>query len=504
MIAMKRLSQTFFLLLFIYVLWSTTYPLTGVLKPDVLFKADPLIMIVTSISERVLLPGIIFSFCMIGISIILGRFFCGWVCPLGSAIDMAGALKRKRRQLTDRANAAIRKVKFCILGIFFILALFGKQLAWIFDPIVIMGRFVSLNLIPFTTSAVNSFFIILIKYLNLGEPVLDIYRALRPTILGVKIYYFAHAWAIFLFFLLICAASLAVSRFWCRSLCPLGALYALSAKIAPLRRTVEKCTKCGYCKSRCRTGAIKDDMDYSSGECILCMDCVYDCPAHVTRFKFVLPGSMKKEGINKEDGSGPKMSRKNFLLFLLGLFSILGAKFEGNSENKNSQIIRPPAALEEEDFLTRCVRCGNCMKVCPTNALHPVMFQLGLEGIWTPQLIPEIGYCEYHCTLCGQTCPTGAIKALGEQQKLKVKLGSAQVDQSTCLPWAKGVECIVCQEHCPVAEKAIKLDTYGHGPARPYVDEYLCVGCGICQNKCPVRPVRAIRVSPKGADRPKA
>ncbi len=198
-----------------------------------------------------------------------------------------------------------------------------------------------------------------------------------------------------------------------------------------------------------------------------------------------------------------KMSRKNFLFFLSSSTLLLGMKFKAGKNIGNSDIIRPPAALEEEDFVNRCIRCGNCMKVCITNGLHPVMLQAGAEGIWTPHLLPEIGYCEYHCTLCGRTCPTGAIPVLTLEQKLKTRLGLAQIDRSICLPWAHEKECIVCQEHCPVSEKAIKLNIYAGGAAKPYIDEYLCIGCGICQNKCPVRPVRAVRVGPKKADRTK-
>lgn len=142
------------------------------------------------------------------------------------------------------------------------------------------------------------------------------------------------------------------------------------------------------------------------------------------------------------------------------------------------------------------------MKVCITNGLQPVMFETGYDGIWTPRLVPEIGYCEYQCTLCGKTCPTGAIPPLKLEQKLKVRLGVAEVDRSICLPYAKGKECIVCQEHCPVPEKAIILDRDEKlGIQLPRIDEELCVGCGICQNKCPVRPVRAIRVSSRTSDR---
>ena len=191
------------------------------------------------------------------------------------------------------------------------------------------------------------------------------------------------------------------------------------------------------------------------------------------------------------------ISRRNFIfLLLLSVFSLGFIKKGGRA---NRKVIRPPAALDEDKFINRCIRCGNCMKVCLTNGLQPVLFQSGLGGIWTPNLVPEIGYCEYKCTLCGNTCPTGAIRRVSPEEKLKIKLGIARIDMGTCLPWAEGKECIVCEEHCPVSKKAIKLKKETKGPfelSMPYVDEKLCVGCGICQNKCPVRPIRAIRVFP--------
>ena len=505
MVLLRRASQIFFLTLFIYILWSTTYPLAGIIPPDMIFKADPLIMMMVSVSGRVILPGMAITIVMLAAAFIAGRYFCGWICPLGTAIDMTGAAKKRRVGLPDKKNAALRKVKYYILVLFFILALAGRQAAWIFDPLVIAARFVSMNMIPALTHTFNASFIFLIKYLNAPGAVKDLYYALKPTILGVKVFYFANSLAILTFFIVILAASLVTRRFWCRVLCPLGATYGLIGKISPFSRKIDGCVACGNCRNYCRMGAIKEDFSYVKSECILCMDCIYDCPKRVTRFSFFgsrrngAAGNIPKNG----DGSSAGVSRKNFILLILSSFFAMGARFNPGVKNTAGAgaVIRPPAALEEDDFVNRCIRCGNCMKVCITNGLQPVMLQAGPAAIWTPHLVPETGYCEYRCTLCGRACPTGAIPAISQERKMTVRLGLAEIDRSICLPWASGTECLVCQEHCPVSDKAIRLNTYGGGPAKPYIEEELCVGCGICQNKCPVRPVRAVRVSVKNSDR---
>jgi len=137
------------------------------------------------------------------------------------------------------------------------------------------------------------------------------------------------------------------------------------------------------------------------------------------------------------------------------------------------------------------------MKVCPTNALQPVMLQAGAAAVWTPQLVPEIGYCEYDCNLCGYVCPTGAIPKLPLSEKQKMKLGIAAVDRSRCIAWSRKEKCAICETRCPLPDKAIKLIEEvvgGKKIYKPYVDKRLCIGCGRCQHGCPVRPVRAIRV----------
>jgi formate hydrogenlyase subunit 6/NADH:ubiquinone oxidoreductase subunit I len=142
------------------------------------------------------------------------------------------------------------------------------------------------------------------------------------------------------------------------------------------------------------------------------------------------------------------------------------------------------------------------MKVCPTNALQPTGLESGWEGLFAPRVVPRIGQCEYNCALCGEVCPTGAIRRLTEKEKHEVVIGKAQFDKNRCLPYARGEPCIVCEEHCPVPDKAIKIREVEVTNVRgekvkiqePHVEVELCVGCGICETKCPIHGAAGIRV----------
>ena len=213
----------------------------------------------------------------------------------------------------------------------------------------------------------------------------------------------------------------------------------------------------------------------------------------------------------------PRQSRLDLsrrLLLTSGLAGLGGGLLfrsdaNGQSRSFNPRLIRPPGALAEEDFLARCIRCGECMKVCPTNAIHPTWLEAGLEGLWSPVFKMKIGYCEYECTLCTQVCPTHAIKELAVEAKQQVRIGLAFVDKNRCLPYAFARPCIVCEEHCPTPKKAIwledaeVLDRNGQKimVKQPHVDPELCIGCGICENKCPVADHGAVFVTSVGETR---
>ncbi len=192
----------------------------------------------------------------------------------------------------------------------------------------------------------------------------------------------------------------------------------------------------------------------------------------------------------------------------------------GLGKSRHDRLLRPPGAVDESDFLSRCIRCGECMKVCPNNSLHPTLTEAGLEGLWTPTLVPRIGYCEPSCVLCSEVCPTGAIwqitpkdkgwvVGVGGKQNQPVRLGTAFYDRGRCLPWALATDCIVCEEWCPVSPKAIYveeaqvIDSAGKTKTvkQPRVDPSRCVGCGACEYACPLQERPAVYVTSIGESR---
>jgi len=205
--------------------------------------------------------------------------------------------------------------------------------------------------------------------------------------------------------------------------------------------------------------------------------------------------------------------RKVLLAGGFGLASVAVSRatpgFDAN--RANPVLLRPPGARPEPEFLARCVKCGECMKVCTTNGLQPTFLEAGVEGIWSPILVPTTGYCEFKCTLCGQVCPTGAIQALSQAEKAEWHIGTAMFDRGRCLPHAHATPCIVCEEVCPTPTKAIWFEEVvvkdrGGQELKlklPHVDLKLCIGCGICETKCPISDRPAVYVTSIGETRSK-
>jgi ferredoxin-type protein NapF len=488
----RRITQIAFLALFLLLLAFTVYPLRSPIAVDLFFRADPLAVLSTFIASREVIGALIpLAGFMLLLTVVLGRFFCGWFCPMGTVIDLSDRflVRWKRRAAGEKG---FPQVKYYILAAVLVSALFSVQVAYFFDPFAILTRTVVWVL--FTPVA-------LLGRMVTGSPtVADWMPALThiPYIPETQPHFRMNLLAALLFAGIL-ALGLVSRRFWCRNLCPLGALLALLSGWGIVRRQTnsEQCIACHRCDRECKMGSILPDSHrYLARECIYCYNCVSVCAPQATSF----PITLRREGFETKTD----LNRRRLLGFgALGLLwagisvGDTGSKTVGNSPIKASSParIRPPGSLREDLFLQKCVRCSLCMKVCPTNGLQPALSEAGIEGFWTPILVPRIGHCAQYCTACGDVCPTDAIQPFTPQEKKYLFIGRAYIDRSMCIVWAQDKKCLVCDEHCSYRALHWKVVD---GLRRPFVNEYLCTGCGECEAKCPVQPIAAIRVTTLG------
>jgi len=487
---LRRTVQLFCLFGFLWLFVQTEYRGLDELPYPVslLFRLDPLAALADLLAPGPFSWSLWPALVLLVLSALFGRFFCGWICPLGTTIDASGKLTGRGRPLHSRSW---RKVKYLLLITLTVAGLGGLQLLGLFDPLAIFLRSLTFSLYPAYNLMMNGLFDLSYQY-NL--PVLnDAYPLFRDNLMA----FFQPSYTLGLFTLLVFLGILLLERverrFWCKNLCPLGALFGLCSSRAPLVREPDGlCADCGQCATDCRMAAV-GEQGMRAGECIECLDCSGYCPSERVQFRF---------SGNRQQQPNIDLNRRDLLVsFSAGVLIAPMAQIAPQSYKLNPYLIRPPGAVAEAEFLRRCVRCGECMKVCLGQALHPAMLEAGATGLWTPLLIARLGYCEYNCTLCGQVCPTGAIRKLPIEEKRKTVIGLAVFDKNRCLPFARYEECLVCEEHCPTGEKAIVFEEKAvlvNGQERtlkiPKVLTEKCIGCGICETRCPLDGVSAIRV----------
>jgi polyferredoxin len=491
MITLRRISQLLFLTLFIVLFFQARFPLESWLPADLFLRASPLVALSVMIASRAFIATTLVALAILVLTIPLGRFFCGWICPLGTVIDASDHLiRRKRKPARQRESLRWRSWKFIILAAVLAASLFSLQFIWFFDPIALLTRTFTTVIYPIFTFLLASLFNAAFKLHLLEDQVYWLYDAAQASaVLPIRQPGFFENLLVFMVFAAILGFGLASRRFWCRNLCPLGALLGIFSKYRLTRRFVsEACTKCSICQRECKMNAIEDDYTINNTvECIECAECVSVCKPRAVSYTL---------GRNPGNNEIDLTRRRLIQAAAAGVAGLALIKTAAVNRVKKGRAIRPPGAMVEEQFLDRCIRCQECVKICSSTGacLQPSLTESGLEGMWSPISIPREGYCEYSCNLCGQVCPTGAIQPLSLAEKQKAKMGMAYFDKSRCIPWYKQEDCLVCEEHCPLADKAIKFDIHeARGPDGtmrlvkfPYVREDLCIGCGICENKCPV------------------
>jgi polyferredoxin len=527
LVLMRRLSQVFFFLLFLYLLVRTEFRASFEDTPvgemstavhlnqpvSIFLQTDPLVAVSTTLAGHSLYIGLAWALVILVPTLLLGRFFCGWICPFGSLHQWISAVSpsvKGGKRIRRNQFAKYMRAKYYILVAMLVAAAFGSVQIGLLDPICIMVRSVGLAILP-ATNAVASWLLDGLALTNLGflQGFADWGHQVRVDWITGKDPVVHGAWFVGFLFLGLLLVNRYITRFWCRGLCPLGAMLGVFAKfsIFGMRKDHEKCTGCNLCLMHCQAADMPQGGEqWRQTECHVCFNCESVCPEDVIHFEFF---PKRSDAVADTDMTRRAMLTSAVAGAAMFPLSRITAEFQ---ENFDHRMIRPPGSVIEDDFLERCIKCGECMKVCPNNALHPASLQGGLEGIWSPVLIPRVGYCEATCTLCGEVCPTGAIlpvtvnQRLGHEGETLIRMGTAFYDRGRCLPWAMDTPCIVCEEWCPVSPKAIWVEDVivtrrreDGGEEihlqRPHIDVDLCIGCGACEWSCPVADDPAVYVT---------
>jgi ferredoxin-type protein NapF len=479
--------------LFLVLLTLTVWPLGRVFLGAFLVT-DPLIAANSAINGVVVGPLVIGAVIMLLAPLFVGRAFCGYLCPTGALIEWLGPSQGLGRRLSPGAREALRKVPAFVLLAVGGLALFSSAAFLLFDPLATLTRTATVLLYPLVD--------------RLGRLVGDLLYLAPPARIPVDfatnlaagrlLFQRPLAYDLQLFVLGMAATMVGLSwlepRLWCRHLCPLGTLLGLTGRFAVFGRVVdaEKCISCGRCEQVCPLDAIRDGYHATdTSRCQLGLECADTCPVEAISLGWRPAHSVYRPARRAALTGGA-------LALAVGFFTFTGLR----RAQRDPRLIRPPGSRPEDYMLALCTRCGQCLKVCPTNVLQPAVSEAGIEGLFTPRMDYQAGQCEWSCNECGKVCPTGAIVPLTLERKRTTVVGRAYIDTDRCYPWADNLTCLVCQELCPVPEKAIVIEeaeiTTEKGAqvtiGRPRVVAERCIGCGVCEHVCPVPNRSAIEV----------
>jgi len=482
-------SLVLFLLLFFYVGWPPELrPNPGLagwpshhangltarelLPAETFLLLDPLVSVSTALAARSWVWSLKWAGLLLIVCLLIPRGFCGFVCPLGTLIDLLDwAIGKRAKRLKIEQDGWWVNLKYYVLAATLIASLCGVLVSGFLAAIPVLTRGFGYLATPLGIGLTKGWYLV------------------PPMHAG-------HALSILLF-LIVLGLGFLRPRFWCRYVCPTGAVFSVANALRITDRKVEStCIGCGRCRKVCPFDAIRDDFTTRAADCTFCQTCGGVCP--VRALKFV--GRWDAEGLKEEDQTTAReipLSRRGFLAGAVGggaaaagIRKVCGAKLCPHP-------VRPPGSVPEGRFLQLCIRCGECINACPSRVLQPMGFQQGLEGLWTPRAAADWSGCEPSCNLCGNVCPTGAIRALLLEEKRAARMGLAVINKETCLPHAGKGECQFCADQCSSAGyQALEFERVGvefsdegypvedSGLLAPLVRPDRCVGCGLCQTRC--------------------
>ncbi|QSH41755.1 4Fe-4S dicluster domain-containing protein [Lentisphaerota bacterium ZTH] len=472
------------------------------------------------------------------ITLLIGRVYCSFICPLGTLLDIftwVFTLGRKK----FRRLPSLRSLRYAILVGSVIFALFGVMLPLgLIDPYSFFGRMVATMIQPVYIWADA-----LLYRLSDGS-----YGMPLPQIA------FSHYVFVITLIMLVLLAATAVwrGRIFCNSVCPVGTYLSFLARFSLFKIQLKgpACPGCTKCEAVCKAGCIhlhRQRIDFS--RCVMCLNCIESCVISSIKMKVARRYRHSKEisehfSLHEPAGTGlsdnvsyqkrhphkrekvhhlsetehessmhshlsnqellrrrhhrfPEMidfSRREFLISVgsTGIAAAVAAPLLKLTAAGRSPVM-PPGAVDRDRFISRCTSCHLCISHCPSKVIKSAALQYGPAGLMLPYLDYGNRMCEFECNICSNVCPTGALIPLSLKKKQLTRIGLVKYYFDRCIVPRQMTSCGACAEHCPTG--ALEMKKWRKGLRIPTVHPEYCIGCGACQKICPALPDKAVVVS---------
>ncbi|WP_424244222.1 polyferredoxin [Elusimicrobium posterum] len=341
-------------------------------------------------------------------ALFFGRIYCSTLCPLGLLQELAGAFKKKTS---------------------------GRQKSYWFKYIIAA--------IVFGTLAGGTAYL-----LRLADPYTYFGSAATFSLVGLV------AVAVILVLVLF------KDRFFCTNICPVGTVLGVVSKCSLNKIYIQKdaCILCGKCEAVCPSGCVNYKAKEIENEiCVKCLKCMPVCPKSAVKY-----GRNNQKEEVKVDHKKRKMILAASTVAVFAAAAKAGNIAKKFLEEKYSDVILPPGAVNEERFLNKCLNCNLCVKACPEKIIKKADGNYGAVSIDYSK-----NFCEYSCNKCTAVCPAGALKrmSLDEKQKLRIAMIEPPLEVFA------GYE--ACVQACPTNALLLK-------DGNPAFIALKCIGCGAC------------------------
>ena len=299
---LRRVSQTAFVLIFIDLFLQTAYhPVNRAGRGvDMFFHFDPLVLVTSWLASHQVASGMLLALITLAVTLLAGRWFCGWICPFGALHNLFTALRRRGAKLRVASStfSPRQRVKYYVLLALVVCSLLGLNLAGWIDPFSFLFRGTAMVVYPMLDDATKSSF----GWVYQSDPAIHgfhltsatepVYDVLRRTVLSAAQPHFTGTFLLALLFFGALLLNLHRTRFWCRYVCPLGALLGVAGKnpLVQIKRDEAACNGCHICVESCQGGANPDSAAWKPTECMYCWNCQSACPHQAITFSIHVPG----------------------------------------------------------------------------------------------------------------------------------------------------------------------------------------------------------------------